>query len=157
MDFAAQQFSVAFDLYLAIRAGVSAKVDAALQRNVPRWRLKNACPACTYKLENEGNLMFKLLFTMDGNDSLKWLRNASKPIPSDETTKLALGKSKSRHDSRTVPGNRYLTREEVDRWAKAALEETLAHDSPASSSEQQEDNPCAGHWTNMVNEVTAKM
>ncbi|KAG6895724.1 hypothetical protein C0992_013013 [Termitomyces sp. T32_za158] len=32
----AQQFSVAFDLYLAIRASVSARVDAALSRNVPK-------------------------------------------------------------------------------------------------------------------------
>jgi hypothetical protein len=43
----------------------------ALGRNSPDWRLRHACPACTYKLKNENSLLFSLLFTMDGNDSLK--------------------------------------------------------------------------------------
>ncbi|KAG6881052.1 hypothetical protein C0992_001987, partial [Termitomyces sp. T32_za158] len=101
---------------------------------------------------------------MDGNDSLKRLRNTTKPPPAEEGSEPQLGESKARHDLRTIPGDRYLTREEVDQWAKAQLEEILssgASKDPSSSLPREEsveeDNPCAGQWTNMINEVTAKM
>ncbi|KAG6887198.1 hypothetical protein C0992_000143 [Termitomyces sp. T32_za158] len=150
-QYLAQQFSIAFDLYLDIRTHVSSRVDAALGRNIPKWRLKNACAACTYKLENEPDLIFKMLFTMDGNNSLKRLRCAAKHPPVEEESKPHLGESRAREDSRTVPGDRYLTREEVDHWAKEALEELLPADAV------DEENPCTGRWKNMVNEITAKM
>ncbi|KAG6906459.1 hypothetical protein DXG01_013831 [Tephrocybe rancida] len=154
-QYLAQQFSFAFDLYLAIRTNVQSRVNAALGHNLSKWCLKNACPACTYKLEGEGNLIFKILFTMDGNDSLKHLQSAKKspPADGDPGQPLLLAESNTRHDSRSVPGDRYLTREEVDRWAKASLEELLSD----ASKEEVKDNPCAGRWTNMVNKITAKM
>jgi hypothetical protein len=40
-------FSVAFDVYLAIRAEVDKRTQAALGRDTPNWRLKNACPCST--------------------------------------------------------------------------------------------------------------
>ncbi|KAJ7835462.1 hypothetical protein B0H14DRAFT_2590286 [Mycena olivaceomarginata] len=45
------QFSAAFDAYLAIRAEVDRRVQVALGRDTPHWRLKNSCPCCLYKLE----------------------------------------------------------------------------------------------------------
>ncbi|KAJ7889158.1 hypothetical protein B0H14DRAFT_3712526 [Mycena olivaceomarginata] len=53
----AAQFSVAFDVYLAIRA-------------------ENACPCCLYKLEGEPCLKIPIMGTFDGNNSLSrfWLR-----------------------------------------------------------------------------------
>ncbi|KAG6808231.1 hypothetical protein H0H92_004952 [Tricholoma furcatifolium] len=148
----AQQFTIAFDVYLDIRYHVSQRIHAALGRNVPQWHLKNACPACTYKLEHEGDLIFKMLFTMDGNNSLKRLRGATVIPPSEEGGMPESGESKVREDSRTVHGDRYLTREMVDRWAKEQLEGII---SPLE--DDADDNPCAGRWTNMINEVTAKM
>ncbi|KAF8212597.1 hypothetical protein K438DRAFT_1481765, partial [Mycena galopus ATCC 62051] len=65
------QFSIAFDVYLSIRAAVDAHVQKALSRDTPNWRLKNACPACMYKLEGENDLPLPFLATMDGNNSLK--------------------------------------------------------------------------------------
>ncbi|KAJ7430639.1 hypothetical protein B0H11DRAFT_1763763 [Mycena galericulata] len=64
-------FSIAFDVYLAVRAIVDGRVQAALGRDTPDWRLKNACPACLYKLEGEPELEIPLLATIDGNNSLK--------------------------------------------------------------------------------------
>ncbi|KAG6825030.1 hypothetical protein H0H92_005057 [Tricholoma furcatifolium] len=151
-----QHFSIALDLYLAIRTEAHRHVDAAINHDVDKWRLKNACAACTYKLEGEKDLVFKMLVTMDGNDSLKRLRSANKQLPpeDDSSGPLLLPESRAWQDSRTVHGDRYLTREEVDRWAKATLEGLM----PAELSEEDtEDNPCAGRWVNMVNEVTAKM
>ncbi|KAG6809552.1 hypothetical protein H0H92_015829 [Tricholoma furcatifolium] len=149
-------FSIAFDLYLAICTEANRRVEVAVDRDADKWRLRNACSACTYKLEGERDLTFKMLVTMDGNDSLKRLRSAEKQQPADEDAigPPQLPKSQAWHDSRTVDGDRYLTREEVNRWAKMALEEALPAD---LSADDVEDNPCAGRWTNMVNEVTAKM
>jgi hypothetical protein len=64
------QFSVAFDIYLAVRARVDSRVQAALGRDTPDWRLKNTCPACLYKLEGEPHLKYPLMATFDGNNSL---------------------------------------------------------------------------------------
>jgi hypothetical protein len=46
-------------------------VQIALLQDNPDWRIRNACPACTYKLEEETKLIFDMLYTFDGNDSLK--------------------------------------------------------------------------------------
>ncbi|KAG6808240.1 hypothetical protein H0H92_004756 [Tricholoma furcatifolium] len=149
-QYLAQQFTIAFDLYLDVRHRVSQRVNAVLNRNTPQWRLCNACSACTYKLENEDNLIFKMLFTMDGTDSLKRLRSAAIIMPSEEGDEPQMGESRAREDLRTIQGDRYLTRAEVDHWAKTQLED-IVFDSG------DEDNPCAGRWNNMINEVTAKM
>jgi hypothetical protein len=66
-----QQFSISYDLYLMIREEVQQRVSAALRHDAPNYRLRHSCPACTYKLQDKGDLIFKMLITMDGNDSLK--------------------------------------------------------------------------------------
>ncbi|KAG6848526.1 hypothetical protein H0H93_016281 [Arthromyces matolae] len=154
-QYLAQQFTIAYDLYSEIRINVQTRVNVALGRDADKWRLKNACPACTYKLEQEDDLIFQMLVTMDGNDSLKRLRCTAKgSATDDEGQPPPLGESRGRHDTRKIPGDRYLTREEVDRWAKESLAEILPED---ASQEEVEENPCAGRWTNMINDITAKM
>ncbi|KAJ6459830.1 hypothetical protein DFH09DRAFT_1348807 [Mycena vulgaris] len=69
--YTAQQFTVCFDVYLEILQNLDARVKKALGRNAAEYRLKNNCPACTYKLEGEAKLIFEMLMTSDGNDSLK--------------------------------------------------------------------------------------
>ncbi|KAF8218429.1 hypothetical protein L208DRAFT_1045970, partial [Tricholoma matsutake] len=66
-----QQFLIAYDLYLSIHENIQQHVDTALQHDTPYWHLQHACPTCFYKLEDEQELIFKMLITMDGNDSLK--------------------------------------------------------------------------------------
>ncbi|KAI6156950.1 hypothetical protein BKA82DRAFT_25914 [Pisolithus tinctorius] len=65
------QFSITLDLYLNILNGVEALIMEALSRTSDDWRLQHACPACTYELKDEPHLKFKILYAMDGNDSLK--------------------------------------------------------------------------------------
>lgn len=146
-----QQFSICYDLYIQIRDEAKLKVDSALGRDIPQWRLRNACPACTYKLEGESKLIFDMLCTMDGNDSLKRiLRREPAPLPDgDEAPQV--GASRESPDSRQVGGDYYLTREKVDRWAKAALEQLIQVD------EDDEVTPCESRWQNMINEVAARM
>ncbi len=47
-----------------------------LKQDTPDWRMRNACAACLYTLENEPQLKHSLLATMDGNQSLKLVDSA---------------------------------------------------------------------------------
>ena len=121
-----QQFSISYDLYLEIRRRTDERVMKALGRDSSKWRLKHACPACMYKLEGEDKLIFHLLTTMDGNDSLKRvLRRFKKGMKESEGPEPTLGKSSERVDSRDAGDGYYLSREKVDVWAKTRLAEML--------------------------------
>lgn len=98
------QFSVAFDVYLAIRARVDARVQAALGRDVPDWRVKNACPACLYRLEGEAPLKIPLMATFDGNNSLSRFERREKVDGAEDGT-TAPGASKELGDDRVAPGD----------------------------------------------------
>ncbi|KAJ7472491.1 hypothetical protein FB451DRAFT_1339449 [Mycena latifolia] len=135
-------FSIAYNLYLDLRRRTDERVMHALDRD-SFWRLKHACPACMYKLEGEDALIFSILTTMDGNDSLK----------RDEADDPMLAKSRERVDNRDAGDGYYISREKVDKWAKSRLGEQL----PMQSGNADEDNPCADHWKNMINDVTSKM
>ncbi|KAF9440095.1 hypothetical protein P691DRAFT_794215 [Macrolepiota fuliginosa MF-IS2] len=76
-----QHFMICYDLYLQICEEVQQHVHAALDCDTTDWRLCNACPACTYKLDGEEALVFDMLVTMDGNDSLKWILQRREAAP----------------------------------------------------------------------------
>ncbi|KAJ7058287.1 hypothetical protein C8F01DRAFT_1220566 [Mycena amicta] len=140
------QFSIAYDLYLELRRRSEALVLEALGRNNAIWRLTHACPACMYKLDGEDKLIFEMLVTMDGNDSLKRvLRRESVADDSDD----AVGPSAEREDNRDGGDGYFLSREVVDRWARRRLGNLLPTEGEA--------NPCAGRWHNMAEDVTTKM
>src|SRR5271168_4461434 len=104
-----RQFSIAFDLYLSIRALADRKVQVALNRDSPDWRLSNACPSCNYVLEGEPKLKFSMLYTADGNDSMKRIeRREDAPDPTN-TQGPTLGKSSESVDTREVDAGLYLT------------------------------------------------
>ncbi|KAJ7859473.1 hypothetical protein B0H14DRAFT_3084935 [Mycena olivaceomarginata] len=98
-----QQFSTAYDIYLEIRRQTDCLVDSALGRNTPNWWLKHTCPACMYKLEGEDELIFSMLFNMNGNDSLKRVLKRLKTDGSEEEP--TAGPS--------------IERERVDRWVRS--------------------------------------
>ena len=114
-----RQLSVAYDLYLAVRRIVEQRVRVALRRDAPNYRLKHCCPACTYRLKDEKQLSFSLLFTMDGNDSLKRVRRRTPAL--DDT------KSCERPDTRKCEDEYFLSRQVVDALG-AKLEEMHAID-----------------------------
>jgi hypothetical protein len=65
------QFSTAFDTYLEILHRVDRLAAKAMHRDTPEWRMKNSCPPCHYKVENEPKMTFGAQIAMDGNNSLK--------------------------------------------------------------------------------------
>ncbi|KAJ6532936.1 hypothetical protein DFH09DRAFT_1092678, partial [Mycena vulgaris] len=150
----ASQFSVAFDVYLAIRAVVDGRVKVALGRNTPDWRLKNTCLSCLYKLEGEPSLPLPLLGTYDGNNSLSRFEIREKEKVLDDGT-TAPGASKERFDNREVPGDYYLPRAEVDKWAKEGLDELMkGFVLNAEPGHDDEEDGCGDRWQNMKEDVT---
>ncbi|KAE9407449.1 hypothetical protein BT96DRAFT_954511 [Gymnopus androsaceus JB14] len=144
------QFSIAFDLYLNILSRVHKRVQAALGRDSPNWRLANACPCCLYRVEGEPELRFRLLATWDGGNSCKRLKRSERVEVVDED-QPQLPKSREHADSRKVDGEYYLTREEVDEWSKERIKEI------SEGQVEDEENPCAERWKNLSEELTAKM
>ncbi|KIJ58156.1 hypothetical protein HYDPIDRAFT_34448 [Hydnomerulius pinastri MD-312] len=65
------QLSIAYDVYLRTLNCINHRLKKALGRDTENWRLLNACPACFYKLEDEPELDFDWLVSIDGNNSLK--------------------------------------------------------------------------------------
>lgn len=127
----------------------------ALGRHSEDRRLRHVCPPCTYVLEDENKLKFSMLYTMDGNDSLKRIqRREAIPITDDvSSNEPVLGKSSESIDTRDAGKGVYLTNEQVDQWSK----ETLAQLCPAYIEDETDNNPCAERWRNMKTELTAKM
>ena len=105
-----------FDLYLQIRARVDTIVSQVLRQDSDDWRLKHACAACTYKLMDEPDLKFKLLFAMDGNDSLKHILRRLPEDIEDATCPLV---SRELPTGQVFTSSRYLPCEHVDQFAKA--------------------------------------
>ncbi|KAG1777172.1 hypothetical protein EV702DRAFT_1045562 [Suillus placidus] len=110
-----RQFSISFDLYLQLRTCVDSLVNAIIHRNSPDWCLRNACPCCTYELQNEPAMTFRLLYAMDGNDSLK--RVSRRLLGADRDY---LGPSIELPMTQWVCNDQYLSHEYVNEWANPA-------------------------------------
>ncbi|KAG1734417.1 uncharacterized protein EDB91DRAFT_1238427 [Suillus paluster] len=112
-----RQLTIAFDLYLQVRSSVDALVAEVLNCNTPNWRLKHACPSCTYTLVDEEQLTFKLLYAMDGNDSLKRILRRTLGVDDEDTQSSELPTMQQ------VRGDRYLPRNYVNSWGNGRQEE----------------------------------
>ncbi|KAI6032301.1 hypothetical protein BKA83DRAFT_4558705 [Pisolithus microcarpus] len=140
-----RQFTIAFDLYLQIRARMDSIVSQVLQRDSEDWRLKHACAACTYKLTGKPELRFKLLYAMDGNDSLK---RVLRRLP-DEIEDGHSPTSRDLPTGQVLTSGRYLSREYVNKFA-------MTGNTDPFSDEDSDTNPCAGRWKNMDDAKTRK-
>ncbi|KAF8577527.1 hypothetical protein K439DRAFT_1533176 [Ramaria rubella] len=65
------KFSDAYDIYVTICTEVQHQVSTMLGQDAPDWHLKNACLACTYKLDGEPLLKISMQVTMDDNNTQK--------------------------------------------------------------------------------------
>ncbi|KAI6021070.1 hypothetical protein EDC04DRAFT_2939417 [Pisolithus marmoratus] len=138
----ARLFSITLDVYLQMHLVVNELVLKALHHDTPDWRLKNACPACTYTLEDEPNLKFKLLFAMDGNDLLKHISRAA--IGSYESTEKDV-------EEWFIGDDHYLSQTFVNQFGVGCSDKSLME--PMADN----NNPCAGRWKNMKEDVTSRM
>ncbi|KAG1841143.1 hypothetical protein DFJ58DRAFT_666711 [Suillus subalutaceus] len=138
-----RQFSIALDIYLQIRRVVASLINKSLRRDSPDWRLKHACPACTYTLTDEEKLHFKILYAMDGNDSLKRILRRSLDDDDD-----SLGLSSELPTGQVLVSDRYLSRNFVEQFAQ---------DTPCDTGANSlAENSCEGRWKNMDDAKTKK-
>ncbi|KAG1864923.1 hypothetical protein DFJ58DRAFT_714764 [Suillus subalutaceus] len=147
-----RQFSIAFDLFLQIRHSIAALIAKSLQCNTPDWRcvrrLKHACPACTYELKDEEELTFRLLYAMDGNDSLKQVLRRSLGHDADD----CVAPSSEVPTGQQLTSDCYLPRAFVDQYSQDLAQTATAGDEEDAAAE----NTCAGRWKNMDDTKTKK-
>ncbi|KAG8722579.1 hypothetical protein FRC09_006050 [Ceratobasidium sp. 395] len=67
------QFSRAFAVYDDLQLHLFKDLDKLLSQTDANWHQKHKCPACSYKLNDELPLRPWMMFSMDGNNSLKQL------------------------------------------------------------------------------------
>ncbi|KAJ7936025.1 hypothetical protein B0H13DRAFT_1853726 [Mycena leptocephala] len=156
-----QQFSVAYDLYLAILHGIKERVDKAIGQDAPDWRLKNCCPTCMYKLEGEVELVFSMLVTADGNDSLKRVLRRGANEYDDEGNPIPV-QSNERFDPRAAMAGEpyFLSREKVNRWVKDRFKEFMipaAGEGDPPTDSKKTKTACEERWKNLSEDITKKM
>jgi len=157
-SYLSRQFSISYDLYLSMRTLTAELTQKALGRDSEDWRLRHVCPPCTYRLEDEEKLKFSMLYTMDGNDSLKRIQRrevipVSESVDDNSNGPPVLGNSIESMDNREAGKGIYLTNDLVNQWSK----EILAQLCPTYSEDETDDNPCAERWRNMRTSITARM
>ena len=132
------------------------QVQVVLERNSKDYRLHNNCPACTYRLTNEPELEFSMLYTVDSNDSLKHIiqREAiPQTAASDSGITPVLGTCSESTNTHVAGQGIYLTNVFVDTWSK----DNIIAMCTTYNEDKDDDNPCAEHWRNMKSSLTSKM
>ncbi|KAF8573586.1 hypothetical protein K439DRAFT_1665734 [Ramaria rubella] len=155
------KFSDAYDVYVTICAEVQRQVSTMLGQDAPDWRLKNACPACTYKLDGEPSLKISMEVTMDSYNTQKCVERNLRDT--NEAGEIVSSTNIERTDHREVHGDYYLSPQEVDRFAH----EVKRRLPPADASRNEihrlattgmegrpvdgadEPTPCIEKWTNL--------
>ncbi|KAF8314887.1 uncharacterized protein EI90DRAFT_2947449, partial [Cantharellus anzutake] len=93
------QISLAFDIFYRIFFHLDKLVKQAVGQVGPNYRLKNSCPACHCKVEDEPERPIQLIVTADGNTSLSRLRHNFAT------------------DAQVFPSDYFIPREQVNNFA----------------------------------------
>ncbi|KAK0229527.1 hypothetical protein EDD85DRAFT_923122 [Armillaria nabsnona] len=130
-----QQFTICYNLYVAILKKVEHHINQVLCHDAADYRLRNAYVACTLSLRDEPGTPIHPHYCMDGNNSLKRLQS-----------------SQEKMDNHDGCGNYFLSQDEVNAWSKEAIGNTIVTDA-----KDTEGNPCADQWENMKNDINSSM
>ncbi|KAF8572888.1 hypothetical protein K439DRAFT_1377120, partial [Ramaria rubella] len=137
------KFSDAYDVYVIICTEVQRQVSTMLGQDATDWRLKNACPACIYKLDGEPSLKISMQVTMDGNNTQKHVeRNLHDTNEAGEIE---------------VHGDYYLSPQEVDRFAHEIHQLATTGMEGRLVDGADEPTPCIEKWTNLSQEAIKRM
>ncbi|THU95263.1 hypothetical protein K435DRAFT_819798 [Dendrothele bispora CBS 962.96] len=118
--------SNAFDIYLEIRRNIDNRIAQALGRDGPHYRVRNSCPACCYKLEDEPPLTFSRMWVCDGNNSLR---------------RIATVGGRRTGDTRIFRDSDYfLSHEFVDKFANEVKSRPKPPDNTSSSNADDNDD-----------------
>ncbi|KAI5994436.1 hypothetical protein EDD15DRAFT_2387767 [Pisolithus albus] len=148
-----EQLTQAFDVYLEIIHRVDQKIRVALNRSAREWRLRNECPACFYRVEDEPTLTFDWFVSIDGNNSLKrWDTRVYGTVP--------------RADHRTPRSTYWLSNEEVDNFKYEVKARQAPHtntgaeiyddDCSVEAADVSKEFNCVDRWRNARADVRKK-
>ncbi|KAG2336954.1 hypothetical protein BDR05DRAFT_896009, partial [Suillus weaverae] len=132
-----RQLTIAFDLYLQVH------------RSVDAFIAEHACPSCTYTLVDEEHLIFKLLYAMDGNDSLKQILWQTLGVDDEDIQSSELPTTQQ------VRGDQHLPHNYVNSWGNGRQEEP--NTTIGTNDMVRAENLCVGQWKNMDDEKTKRM
>ncbi|KAG6823553.1 hypothetical protein H0H92_009819, partial [Tricholoma furcatifolium] len=110
-----------FDVYLDLRRRVDTQVATLLGRDGSDYRVRHACPPCSYELQGEPPLRYQRLVVLDGNNSLKRIKGIG-------TRKIA--------DERKFESDYFLSPDFVDQYANEVKARPAA---PATTTDEGED------------------
>lgn len=155
-----QQFSICFDVYIAVCRSVRQRVEKAMGFTGDHWRIQHACPPCMYQLQGEEELRFSMLVTYDGNDSAK------RVLRRRRNEDGSVGSVSERVDQRKGGEDYFLSREEVDEWSKENMQDLMEavcllllieRNSPLIQvTTEYKKNPCEDRWQNMIHDMSSK-
>ncbi|KAF8519506.1 hypothetical protein BU17DRAFT_75910 [Hysterangium stoloniferum] len=134
------------DVYVEIQTRISCDIQNQLGHE-DNWQLRNACPPCTYVLEDEPPLKYSIQATFDGNNSLKRIPKSLRE--KDSTGKVVSIESLERPDGRQRINGFYLTPGEVDKFS-SEVKRRLPKVNITS-------NPCVERWKNLADDAVKKM
>ncbi len=138
-----QQFTICYDLYVAILKRVEHHINQVLCLDAADYRLWNACVAYTITLRDEPGTPIHPHYCMDGTNSLKRVQRQD-----DENQES----SQERMDNHDGHEDYFLSWDEVNAWSKEAIGNTIVTDP-----KDTEGNPCADWWENMKNDMNSSM
>ncbi|KAJ7247729.1 hypothetical protein C8J57DRAFT_1438029 [Mycena rebaudengoi] len=139
----AQQFTICYDLYLAIREVVHVRVTKAIGRDEADSRMKTCCPACTYKLEGEADLVFRCS-----------ILRKDRHIYDDDGIQQRGANERVDPRTESAGGSYFLSCEKVDMWAKERLASLVK---VPTSKDPEQASACEERWKNLSEDLTSKM
>ncbi|KAJ7813590.1 hypothetical protein B0H13DRAFT_2382351 [Mycena leptocephala] len=154
MSLRCPQFTIHTFVWTICDLHVDGRVQVALGRNTPNWRLKNVCPTCLYELQGEVPIPLPFLCTFDGNNSLSHFEIKTRE-EIDEDGNIVPGKLREHRDDQVMSGDYYLSCEEVNKWAKEGLDDLMREFTPGLELPDEGDG-CAERWQNMQENVTSR-
>ncbi|KAF8345218.1 hypothetical protein F5887DRAFT_885107 [Amanita rubescens] len=143
-----KQLIDAFDVHLEICRRVDRKLNEKLEYLTPAIRLARRCPLCFYKVQDEPNLDFSVLVSMDGNNSLKRIG-------------ATVREREDLFDSRTIDSDRWITAKEVDQFKNEVAERgalnNFGQDEASLVPPTNDESTCADRWKNAGPEQRKRM
>ncbi|KAF8517056.1 hypothetical protein BU17DRAFT_30209, partial [Hysterangium stoloniferum] len=145
------QLSASHDVYVEIQTRISCDIQNQLGHE-DNWQLRNACPPCTYVLEDEPPLKYSIQATFDGNNSLKRIPKFLRE--KDSTGKVISIESLEQPDGRQRINGFYLTPGEVDKFSS---EPEILTEGGQPTDGVDKSNPCVERWKNLADDAVKKM
>ncbi|KAL5514583.1 hypothetical protein ACEPAG_1899 [Sanghuangporus baumii] len=159
-------FTRAFDVYVELLYRIDKRLDVVL-RTTKKSKLQKTCPSCLFKTDFEEQLPYSLLVCVDGNDSLKRLRQLRSTFNNDAEETVVDLELDDRNYRESVL---YIEEDVVDRYkhevkknganaisgTASPLKDVIENEAtPIDGSDEK--TPCTDRWVNLSADSKKRM